>query len=147
MRVGSVRYGSSTHKTARLLGAHRMPCARRANIWSSPRVMASADLSSLRGRTQYPYALREPWPQSGPTPVSSARMHTNIGCRAASRENTPPLLNNSDPRHRQRLAETITHFSVPGDCTEKCLVPAAYQTRHINSKLFTCVSCVQDIAR
>ena len=52
--------------------------------------MASADLSSPRGRTQYPYALLKPWHQGGPPPVSIAHMHANIGRRAARRANTPP---------------------------------------------------------
>ena len=52
-------------------------------IFGPARVMASADLSSPRGRTQYPYALLKPWPRSGPPPMRSARMHANIGCPAA----------------------------------------------------------------
>ena len=51
--------------------------------------MASADLSSPRGRTQYPYALLEPWPR-GPPPVNSARMHASIGRRACAMQ-IPPL--------------------------------------------------------
>ena len=38
--------------------------------------MASADLSSPRGRTRYPDALLESWPWSGPPSVSSA--HTQV---------------------------------------------------------------------
>ena len=53
-------------------------------------VLASADLSSPRGYTPYPYARLEPWPRSGPPPVSSAHMHANIGRRAVRRANTPP---------------------------------------------------------
>ena len=49
-----------------------------ANIWSSPRVMASADLSGPRGRTQYPYARLKLWPRSGPPLVSSARVHMPV---------------------------------------------------------------------
>ena len=40
--------------------------------------------------TQYPYALLEPWPRSDPPPVSSARMHANIGRRARAVGIPPP---------------------------------------------------------
>ena len=43
-------------------------CARAVRIFGPAGVMALADLSSPRGRTQYPYALLEPWPRSGPHP-------------------------------------------------------------------------------
>ena len=91
--VPSLSYPKGLNLSLKLLlrGAHQTPCARRANVWPSPRVMASAELPSPRGRTQCPYALLKPWPWSGPPPVSSARMHANIGRRAARRANTPPM--------------------------------------------------------
>ena len=66
--------------------------ARTVRILGPAQVMASADLSSPRGRTQYPYALLEPWLRSGPPPVSSARVHANIGRHAARRSRAVRML-------------------------------------------------------
>ena len=46
---------------------------RAVQVFGPARVM-----SSPRGCTQYAYALLEPWPRSGPPPVSSAPMHMQI---------------------------------------------------------------------
>ena len=92
-------------------GAHRTPCSRRANIWPRPWAMASADLSSPRGRTQYPYAPLEPEPQSGSPPVCSAHVHCKYWtpCRAP---NTPARI----PCHAANPAGRACTLHLPVLC-------------------------------
>ena len=87
-------------------GSHRGRIARR--ISCPAQVMAWADLSSPRGRTQYPYALLEPWPRSGPPPVSSARMHASIGCRARAVRTLPPACGSADSWPRSPNPHTVS---------------------------------------
>ena len=103
--------------------------------------MASADLSSPRGRTRYPSALLEPWPRSGPPRVSSARTHTRISDAVRAPCEYPPFtvweVLRADPTLQPCPAADAGGCAVRG-------LPTLHSRTHCNSHLHTHVTQCPD---